>query len=216
MDRQYDSDISELIATRASRHAAPAALRNAVRRATAAPAHPPSRVTAWLGLEWLRLSAAFAVGVLVALLVPATWHAVPDATIANELVDSHVRSLQLAHLSDVVSTDHHTVKPWFAGKLDYSPPVHDLAPRGFPLAGGRLDVLHGRTIAALVYKRRQHVINVFVVPRGADTPPTDTRLSRNGFHVQSWSDGSNSFWAVSDLNAEELGQFVTLQQQQGD
>jgi len=221
MERQYESDISELIGQRASYHAAPAALRSAIRRDVIKPARQRHRMARWLpsdwvGTDWLRLPAAFAAGLVVALLLPMAWHGgAGNADLTNELVDSHVRSLQLAHLSDVVSTDHHTVKPWFAGKLDYSPPVHDLAQQGFPLAGGRLDVVQGKTIAALVYRRRQHIINVFVVP-GALPADSFGRVTRNGFHVAGWSDGSNSYWVVSDLNAEELGEFVTLQQQQRD
>jgi len=217
MDGQYESDISALIKQRASYHAAPAVLRSAIKRDLITPATQPRPMARWLSIDWLRMPAAFAAGLLLALLLPAMWHSSPGAAdLTNELVDSHVRSLQLAHLSDVISTDHHTVKPWFAGKLDYSPPVHDLAQQGFPLAGGRLDVLQGKTIAALVYRRRQHIINVFVVPSEQPSALSNARVTRNGFHVASWTDGSNSYWAVSDLNAEELGEFVTLQKQQRD
>jgi len=106
-----------------------------------------------------------------------------------------------AHLFDVRSTDQHTVKPWFLDKLNFSPPVDDLAPIGFPLVGGRLDYLAGRPVAALVYQRRQHPINLFV------WPASDTREIR-GFQVQHWTRGGMAFWAVSDLNRTELDQFV--------
>ena len=132
-----------------------------------------------------------------------------DDLIANELVSDHVRSMMVDHLADVASTNQHTVKPWFEGKLDYSPPVTDLASQGFPLTGGRLDYAAGRPIAVLVYQRKLHPINLFVLPTSdADTRPKMS--SRQGFNLVHWTRQGMTFWAVSDLNLDELQQFAQL------
>ena len=125
-------------------------------------------------------------------------------------LDGHLRSLAPGHLTDVASTDRHTVKPWFAGRLDFSPPVVDPAPAGFPLLGGRVDVMDGAPVAALVYARRSHLINLFVRPvtAGEATAPRATVL--RGINILSWSDGAMCFWAVSDLNLAELEQLRGL------
>jgi anti-sigma factor RsiW len=132
--------------------------------------------------------------------------------IADEVVSGHVRSLMADHLFDVQSTDQHTVKPWFLGKLDFSPPVVDLASKGFPLVGGRLDYLGGRPVAALVYQRQKHTINVFVCPPGSDPSSRDVALTVRGFNLRHWIHDGMSFWVVSDLNGAELGQFAGVLQ----
>jgi anti-sigma factor RsiW len=147
---------------------------------------------------------ALSVAVTLAVLLPPS----ADA-LAREAVSNHVRSLMVDHVADVASSDQHTVKPWFAGKLDFSPPVHDLAGEGYPLIGGRLDYLDGKTVAALVYQRHQHRINVFVWP---DAAGRDRNLRLNGYNIISWHQDGMRMWAVSDLNATELDQLHRLLQ----
>jgi len=129
------------------------------------------------------------------------------ASVANEVVGDHVRALSNAHLFDVQSSDQHTVKPWFLGKLDFSPPVEDLSSIGFSLVGGRLDHVGGQPVAALVYQRRLHPISVYIWPAADRTAASDMRSIR-GFQVRHWIRNGMSFWAVSDLNDAELSEFV--------
>ncbi|HEY2029594.1 MAG TPA: hypothetical protein VGH20_10315 [Myxococcales bacterium] len=128
----------------------------------------------------------------------------------QEVVASHVRSLMAEHLQDVASSDRHTVKPWFEGRLDFAPDVRDFAP-DFPLVGGRLDYLGTRAVAALVYKRNGHVINLFEWPADGVASPPRLRTLR-GYQLFSWRKDGFAFWAVSDLNAAELQQFAQLWQ----
>jgi anti-sigma factor RsiW len=132
--------------------------------------------------------------------------------IADEVVNNHVRSLMANHLFDVQSTDLHTVKPWFQGKLDFSPPVVDLASSGFPLVGGRLDYVGGRPVAALVYQRQKRTINVFISPEGDHPSTRDIVLTVRGFNLRHWIHKGMSFWAVSDLSSVELGEFTSALQ----
>ena len=203
-----DDGLSALIKSQASRYEAPADLRANIR---AAISHARAALPSWWQrLQWPQVGAAFASGIVVSL---ALTRLLPqlDASDrrAEEVVASHVRSMMVAHLSDVISTDQHTVKPWFTGKLDFSPPVHDLAKDGFALAGGRLDYIGQRPVAALVYQRHKHVINVFVWPTSSESP-TGLPQSRQGFNIATWADAGMQFWAVSDISADELKTFAQL------
>jgi anti-sigma factor RsiW len=129
----------------------------------------------------------------------------------QEILSSHVRSLMGNHLMDVVSTDQHTVKPWFAGKLDFAPNVKDLSADGFPLLGGRVEYIAGRSAAALVYGRRQHILNLFVWPSEAKEPGAG-EFERKGYHLVRWSDAQMSYWVVSDVSMAELENFKALYQ----
>ncbi len=131
-----------------------------------------------------------------------------EQTIAGEVVSAHIRSLQAGHLMDVETSDQHTVKPWFDGKVDVAPPVIDLTAEGFTLLGGRLDYIDGEPVASVVYRRRKHIINLFVAQRLGAEHAFVTARTVQGYNVRHWSDQGLSFWAVSDLDGEELGEFV--------
>ena len=154
-------------------------------------------------------------GAMAVSLVALTWSAglylsMPsgDTRLTEELVDSHVRSLQFDHLYDVISTDRHTVKPWFDGKLDFAPPVVDLAQQGYPLVGGRLDYLNGRAVAVMVYRYKLHPINLYVWP-GSEAGTTPHIYERQGYHLAHWSAAGMNYWAVTDAGESELNGFIT-------
>jgi anti-sigma factor RsiW len=166
-------------------------------------------VPGWRGLAAAASLAAMAVLAWALIAIPGAPSR--EALLDREIVAAHVRSLMADHLTDVPSTDQHTVKPWFNGRLDFSPPVHDFAGRGYPLLGGRLDYLHGREVAALVYGRRQHIINVFLWPEGGprDEPAP---VLRQGYHLLHWTTPEYTYWVASDLGLSELTEFAKLVQ----
>jgi anti-sigma factor RsiW len=186
----------------------PAELRQRINAELPSPSRAVPRRSLW-NWNWLTTatSAAFAVCLALLLFVMQTRPS-SEQQLTQEIVSSHVRSLMGSHLTDVASTDQHTVKPWFNGKVDFSPPVKDLAAQGFPLTGGRLDYLAGRTVAALVFQRNKHIINLFVWPaKEGDSKPAPIEPSQ-GYNLIHWSNGGMALWAVSDLNQKELMEFV--------
>jgi len=164
----------------------------------------------WPGLM-VPLTAAVLVMVLALPLVMR--HAAEDR-LAEEIASGHVRSLMVDHLTDVASSDQHTVKPWFDGKLDFAPPVNNLADHGFPLVGGRLDYVQGRPVAALVYQRNKHFINLFIWPASSSSNAAESVAVRQGYsqgyNLVHWNASGMTFWAVSDLNRAELEGFAQL------
>jgi anti-sigma factor RsiW len=187
------SCLSCAVKTHARYYDAPPGLEQKIRQSLNVPAPVPWR--------WLAIAAS------VLLMASVTWNVLQlrsrvDPT--TEILSAHLRSLKGTHLIDVPSSDQHTVKPWFNGKLDFSPTVKDV--EGFPLMGGRLEYFDGRPAAALIYERRQHVINLFTRPSASTPEGTETR---NGYNMMTWSASGMTFWAVSDLNESELRQFVT-------
>jgi anti-sigma factor RsiW len=167
-----------------------------------------SRRAAW---SWLAVAAAILMVFAMSWRIgPGLGRGANSDLLAQEIVSSHIRSLQPDHLYDVKSTDQHTVKPWFNGKLDFSPPVRDLAEDGYPLVGGRLDYVDHRAVAALVYQRRQHLINVFIWPEAKGTEEALQTKSVQGYNMIPWEGGGMYQCAVSDLNKGELEQFTEL------
>ena len=162
-----------------------------------------------LGSPYSGLAGAAAMLVILAVGFFST-QGIPE--IAQDAVADHVRSLQVNHLMDVASTDQHTVKPWFAGKLDYSPQIVDLATSGYPLVGGRLDVLDHRNVAAIIYQRRKHYINLFIWPSNADS--VHGNFNQNGYHVLCWTKSGMNYVAVSEIGEKELKEFTAMIQDQ--
>ena len=169
------------------------------------------------GLRWLPAGAALAFVLLMALVI---WRAVPglrpsgDDLLAQEIVSNHVRSLQLeSHRADVISTDQHTVKPWFDGKLDFAPPVKDFSSQEFPLIGGRLEYLNNRAVAALVYQRQKHYINLYIWPAEQNNATGEVATKRQGYSLLHWTNSGMNYWAISDLNTVELHEFARLVQE---
>ena len=188
------------------RHTAPVSLRDRIEASltpasVARPARPP-RTGAWLGGAGIAAIAAS-----LALVFVAPQFAAPG--LEDQLVANHVRSLQANHLIDIPTSDRHVVKPWFNGKIDFSPPVVDLTDEGFPLVGGRLDYVAGKTVPALVFHRRLHTINVFVQPQGGPGRLVHA-AHHDGYNLAHWTDVGLDYWAVSDIEPADLNTFARL------
>jgi anti-sigma factor RsiW len=186
-------------------YTAPASLRRRIEASLpqAAPARVPSRRAVLRGFAMGSAVSALAATGLVAIVLRND----DLQRIEAEIVSAHLRSLQAGHLIDVVSTDQHTVKPWFNGRLDLSPPVIDLGAQGFTLAGGRLDYVDSRPIGAVVYRIRAHVINLFVAKSDNTEHVAATTNMIQGYNIRAWSERGMNFWAVSDIGADELAEF---------
>ena len=194
--------IRNLLGNRHLRHRAPDRLRERLAAVPElAPARQPRRLPGWLAPG---VAGALAASLAI---VTVTGSLDQQTALQEQLISSHVRSLQPGHLIDVQTSDKHVVKPWFNGRIDFSPPVPELADQGFPLVGGRLDSIDGKTVPAIVYKRRLHTVNVFVWPSAGGR---SREFSKDGFNAEEWDSNGLHFTAVSDIPAAELREFETL------
>jgi anti-sigma factor RsiW len=195
-------EMSKAVAGADLRYAAPLKLRRRIEASMPQP-RVPNRRAVLRGFAMGSAVSAIAATGLVAIVLRND----DEQRILSEVVSAHLRSLQAGHLTDVLSTDQHTVKPWFSGKLDVAPPVVDLTAQGFTLIGGRLDYVDTRAIGAIVYRRRSHVINLFVAKTASTERQAAQTETLQGFNVRRWSERGLNYWAVSDLAADELAEF---------
>ena len=203
------SALQSALRSHATYHDAPAGLAQRI-RARMGPKQEPKPRFRFHWQQWLPMGAAVAATALLSWTAAIQYASVSDEEATGErVIAGHARSVVTGHLADVASSDQHSVKPWLSSRLDYSPPVTDLTGAGFPLVGGRLDYLDQRPVAVLVYRHREHMINLFVWPlqEGARAQPVHN-LAKRGYNVLHWNDGGMAFWAVSDLNAAEMRDFA--------
>jgi anti-sigma factor RsiW len=211
-DRSVQSFVHEEVRRELTRYQASAALHRRIRAALQAKA-PVPRGSWWRHLSWATLTPAagmafavlFAANVAILAALPSK-----EDRVADEVLTSHVRAMVASHTVDVISSDHHTVKPWYTGKLDFSPPVTDFAADGFKLMGGRLDYVDGRTVAALVYQHDGHVVDVFIWPTANTGSARPASLVRRGYNLSHSSHAGMSYWIASDLEAPELARLEAL------
>ncbi|MFI5323712.1 MAG: anti-sigma factor family protein [Thermodesulfobacteriota bacterium] len=157
---------------------------------------------------------AIIAALIILVFIPTLSDVSSDNLLMNEIITSHVRSLMADHLTDVTTSDRHTVKPWFNGKLDFSPQVQDFADHGFTLVGGRLDYLNDRAVASLVYRHKLHLINLYIWPSEGGIDIRVKSRSKKGYNLINWDKSGMTYWAISDLNNIELQEFVKLIQNQ--
>src|SRR6266567_7070868 len=201
--QRVQSSLRDAVGVRASRSAARE--NHASLTSRWARRRPVLPETSW---NWLALAAAIILAALItAVFLPRMRAPNADQFLATQLIASHVRSLMANHLTDVPSSDQHTVKPWLDAKLDFAAPVVDLSGEGFPLIGGRLDYLDNHPVAALIYQRRKHFINLFIWPTTPGTTETKKTMTRQGYHLLHWVDPDFNYWAVSDVSNSELQTF---------
>ena len=184
-------------------------LRSAVRQASKAES-PGRSWRCWASTwSWQQVLGPLAVAAVVLLIaMPLVMRTSTEDRLTQEIVSAHVRSLMASHLTDVASSDQHTVKPWFNGKVPFSPPVTDLAAQSFPLVGGRLDYVENHSVAALVYQHRKHFINLFVWPLTRVSNTAEEFRTQQGYNTIHWSQGGMDYWAVSDMNHGDLRDFA--------
>ncbi len=202
--------LKNLVAENALYHRAPVALQERV-RASLRPMEAKERKSFAVRWQLLAYAASFAFVFLLGWMMGGSQVSrFSDVSLREEIVSSHVRSLMPGHLTDVLSSDQHTVKPWFNGKVDFSPPVKDFATHGFPLIGGRIDYVNHKTVAVLVYGRKKHIINLFLWPSPDTANKEPGVVPIQGYNVIQWVDSGMVYHAVSDLNGTELRDFVSL------
>jgi len=207
-----EQELVETIRSEAPRFKASPFLKTRIQARLRAENSPAAQIPWWKLVSPVWTSSALAGAVLVVVAL-GLFGMQENPELVQDAVSNHVRSLQVNHLMDVASTDQHTVKPWFAGKLDYSPQVIDLGPSGYPLIGGRLDVLDHRNVAAIIYQRRKHYVNLFIWPSSA-RPLSDRLYDQNGYHVLGWTKSGMNYLVVSELGEKELREFVGMIQEQ--
>lgn len=208
-----DEELSDLLRRNATRHVAPQRLRASIRAqvtlaAVSGATRPPRsrpHISQWLREKLPTGAAAFALGALFAVFLLPAINGLGAPT-QELLVENHVKALSVGPLTEVVSSDRHTVRPWFQGKIDYAPPVLDLSADGFPLVGGRLERVQGQRVAALTYRHNLHIINLYVWPENR-RPRTASKFVYRGFNVLTWTVDSMEVWAVSDMTSKDLNNF---------